>query len=105
MSVFESVLVALFVMSIVFAVLIALSLFLNLQSRFFDFLKKEKNSTIINQDEATMELLTDETTFVGVDEKTVAIILASISHASNTPLKSLKIKSIKSLNLSDRYHC
>ena len=99
MSVFESVLIALFVMSIVFAVLIALSLFLNLQSSFFDFLKKKKDSNIINGDEDTIELSTDGTNFIGVDEKTVAIIVASISHASNIPLKSLKVKSIKSLNL------
>ncbi|WP_179632087.1 OadG family protein [Clostridium peptidivorans] len=99
MSVFESILVALFVMSIVFIVLIVLSLFLNLQSKLFDSLKKKKDSNIINQNENTIELSIDKTTFVDVDEKTVAIIVASISHASNIPLKSLKIKSIKPLNL------
>lgn len=99
MSVLESILVALFVMSIVFAVLIALSLFLNLQSICFNFLKKKRDLSVINQDENTLELSTDKTTFIDVDEKTVAIILASISHTSNIPLKSLKIKSIRPLNL------
>lgn len=99
MSVLESILVALFVMSIVFAVLIALSLFLNLQSKCFDFLNKKNDSNITNQTENTIELSTNKTTFIDVDEKTVAIILASISHESNTSLKSLKIKSIKPLNL------
>lgn len=99
MSVLESILVALFVMSIVFAVLIALSLFLNLQSWCFDFLKKKEELGTITQDENTLELLIDKATFVDVDEKTVAIIAASISHASNIPLKSLKIKSIEPLDL------
>lgn len=99
MSVLESILVALFVMSIVFAVLITLSLFLNLQSRCFHFLKKKEKLNTIIQDENTLELSSDTSTFVDVDEKTVAIIAASISHASNIPLKSLKIKSIKPLNL------
>lgn len=99
MSVCESILVSFFVMSIVFAVLIALSLFLNLQSSFFNFLKKKNASNIISENENAIELSTDRTTFIDVDEETVAIIIASISNISNTPLKSLKIKSIKPFNL------
>ncbi|MBM7869679.1 Na+-transporting methylmalonyl-CoA/oxaloacetate decarboxylase gamma subunit [Clostridium pascui] len=99
MSVLESILVALFVMSIVFAVLIALSLFLNLQSKCFHFFKKKAKLATIAQGKNTLEVLTDKTTFVDVDEKTVAIIAASISHASNIPLKSVKIKSIRPLDV------
>ncbi|KGK89357.1 OadG family protein [Clostridium sp. HMP27] len=99
MSVLESILVALFVMSIVFAVLISLSLFLNLQSKCFYFIKKKEELRTFTQDENTLELLTDRSTFVDVDEKTVAIIAASLSYASNIPLKSLEIKSIKPLDV------
>lgn len=99
MSVYESILVAFFVMAIVFIVLIALSLFLSLQSSFFNFFKNKKASNIISPAENTIEFSTDRTAFIGVDEKTIAIIIASISYASNTPLNSLKIKSIKPLDL------
>ncbi len=99
MSIHESILVALFVMAIVFIVLIALSLFLSLQSSFFNSLKDKKALNIITPDENTLELSTTGTDFSNVDEKTVAIIIASISYASNTPLNSLKIKSIKPLDL------
>ncbi|MBU5485108.1 OadG family protein [Clostridium sp. MSJ-11] len=99
MSVYESILVALFVIAIVFIVLIALSLFLSLQSSFFNSLKDKKASNIITPDKNTLDLSTTGTDFSNVDEKTVAIIMASISHISNIPLKSLKIKSIKPLDL------
>ncbi|MEW9095602.1 MAG: OadG family transporter subunit [Clostridiaceae bacterium] len=99
MSVYESILVALFVMAIVFIVLIALSLFLSLQSSFFNSLKDKKASNIITPDKNTLDLSTTGIDFSNVDEKTVAIIMASISHISSIPLKSLKIKSIKPLDL------
>lgn len=101
MSVHESILIALFVMTIVFITLIALSIFLNLQSRFINSLKKETVTDNLSptEDRYSIELSTDKNNFLCVDEKTVAIIMASISHCSNTPLKSLKIQSIKPLDL------
>lgn len=101
MSVYESISIALFVISIVFAVLVALSLFLKLQSKFFSFLQSKKSSNVIDltENENAIELSTIKSTFMDVDNETVAIIIASISHVSNIPLNSLKIKSIKPLNL------
>lgn len=99
MSVYESISIALFIISIVFTVLVALSLFLKLQSKFFNFLQSKKSSNVIDLTENDIELSTIKNTFMDVDDETVAIIIASISHVSNIPLNSLKIKSIKPLNL------
>lgn len=98
MSVHESILVALFVIAIVFAVLISLSIFLKLQTSFFNLIKNKNNSNIPISHDDTIELSTTECEFNGVDEETIAIILTSISHTSNISLKSLKIKSIKLLD-------
>ncbi|KHO39894.1 hypothetical protein OR62_03320 [Clostridium tetani] len=102
MSISEAILVALFLMLIVFTVLILLSLFLKLQSSFFDYIEKNKlldaETPTNNNFDNTIEL-SNTTSFDDVDEETFAIILTSISCSSNIPLKSIKIKSIKPLDL------
>ncbi|MBE6063837.1 hypothetical protein HF847_04250 [Clostridium cochlearium] len=101
MSISEAILIGLFLMLIVFAVLILLSIILKLQSKFFNYIEKNKflNKTDLVNDNNCINLLADKNTFGNIDEETIAIILASISHTSNIPLKSLKIKSIKPIDL------
>ncbi|MCG4580522.1 OadG family transporter subunit [Clostridium cochlearium] len=101
MSISEAILIGLFLMLIVFTVLILLSIILKLQSKFFNSIGKNRSSNDIDlvKDDNSIKLLTDKNTFGNIDEETIAIILASISHTSNIPLKSLKIKSIKPIDL------
>lgn len=101
MSISEAILIGLFLIFIVFTVLILLSILLKLQSKFFNYIEKNKSSNEIDlvKDDNSIKLSTDKNTFGNIDEETIAIILTSISHTSNIPLKSLKIKSIKPIDL------
>ena len=110
MSVPNSLLVALIVMSIVFSCLIALSLLLKVQSLIFTYIyknktvkdtneeifcEKEEVSNVINYTQNNIELSTGELILKGVDEKTTALIMAIVSDELKIPLNELQFKSIK----------
>jgi len=115
MSIPESLLVALIVMSIVFSCLIALSFFLRAQSFIFTYIYKNKKSKpsmekipieeiAIEKDEVLMEsdlalnsieVSTGELILSGVNEKTTALIMAIVSDELKIPLNELQFKSIK----------
>ena len=99
MSVANSILVALIVMSIVFVCLIALSFLIKLQSFIFSFIdKNKKNQGIKKEVPNNIEVSTGELMLTGVDEKTTALIMAIVSDELKIPLCELQFKSIKSLN-------
>jgi hypothetical protein len=101
MSVANSVLVALIVMSIVFFCLIALSFLIKLQSFIFSFINQKnniKNQEIIEEVSNNIEVSTGELMLTGVDEKTTALIMAIVSDELKIPLCELQFKSIKLLN-------
>lgn len=106
MSIGNSILVAIIVMSIVFSCLIALSFLVKLQSFLFGFISPNKKSEsqkeqVINSVETrkvNTELSTGELKIIGVDEKTAAIIMAILSDELEISLDELCFKSIKLIN-------
>lgn len=106
MSIAESFLVALIVMSIVFVVLIALSLLVKVQSVIFSSINKSKESenikgqTInkIDQEQKPVEISTGELKLIGVDERTTAMIMAILSDELKIPLSELQFKTIRALD-------
>jgi len=110
MSVKDSLLVALIVISIVFCCLIALSLFLKAQSFIFAYIYKnkktkqlienipiEKQGVLVESDLElnNIEVSTGELITSGVNEKTTALIMAIVSDELKIPLNELQFKSIK----------
>lgn len=102
MSIANSLLVALIVMSIVFCCLIALSLILKVQSFIFKFIndkeieKKEVETTNnINLQKRNIEISNGELKLIGVDEKTTVMIMAVLSNELKISLDEIKFKSIK----------
>jgi preprotein translocase subunit YajC len=106
MSIGNSLLVALIVMSITFSCLIALSLLVNLQSFIFRIIEKNKKreqekeevTNNIELDQDNVEVSSGELKLVGVDEKTAAIIMALVSDELKVNLNELDFKSIKLIN-------
>ena len=99
MSVANSILVALIVMSIVFVCLIALSFLIKLQSFIFSFIdNNKKNQGIKKEVPNNVEVSTGELILTGVDEKTTALIMAIVSDELEIPLCELQFKSIKLIN-------
>jgi Na+-transporting methylmalonyl-CoA/oxaloacetate decarboxylase gamma subunit len=106
MSVFDSLKVSLFGLSLVFIVLILLSFFVKFQSFILGAVAPGKK-TVSGKDEAAFSqaseqedigLSSGELKLVGVDEKTAAMIMAIVSHESNIPLSGLQFKSIRVLD-------
>lgn len=106
MSAFDSIKVSLFGLSIVFIVLILLSLFVKFQSFILGAIASNKK-TVTDRDEENYReaaeqeepgLSSGELKLVGVDEKTAAMIMAIVSDESNIPISSLRFKSIKALD-------
>lgn len=103
MSIANSILVAIIVMSIVFVCLIVLSFLVRLQSFIFgSLLQNKKNepqeeqvTKPVDTKNANTELSTGELKLIGVDEKTAAIIMAILSDELETSLDELSFKSIK----------
>lgn len=102
MSVLDSLLVDAFGLSIVFAVLISLSLIIKLITRIFSRLEKretESNKTHTEQQSAISpaeaRYADGELKLFEVDEKTAALIMAIVSDESNIPLSELHFKSIR----------
>jgi Na+-transporting methylmalonyl-CoA/oxaloacetate decarboxylase gamma subunit len=105
MTILESLLVSAFGLAVVFVVLIALSLFITLQSKFFTALKLGKNEAPQKKAEEAEPaekkdagITAGELKLFDVDEKTAAIIMAIVSHESKIPLSELQFKSIKALD-------
>jgi sodium pump decarboxylase gamma subunit len=105
MTVLESILISLFGLAIVFAVLIALSLFITLQSKIIGAVrlnKKEasqgKSEQVAPVEKKDAAVSAGELKLFDVDEKTAAIIMAIVSHESKIPLSELQFKSIKALD-------
>lgn len=100
MSFFESLMVAIFCMSGVFAVLIILCLILKLFSLVLAPLAKKKGTAPARtpaqaEGPAFAGESPDELKLVDVDEPTAAMIMAIVSHESGIPLSELRFKSIK----------
>ena len=99
MSVSNSLLVALSVMTIVFGCLVALSFLLKVQSFIFSSIDKNKKSEQSKEEVSNkIEISTGELKLIGVDEKTTAIIMAILSDELKLPLYELQFKSIKLIN-------
>lgn len=106
MSIANSLLVALIVMSVVFSCLVALSFLLKVQAFVFSFIDnnkknqkcKEEVEINIDSSENIIEVSTGELTLIGVDEKTAAIIMAILSDELKISLCELQFKSMKLIN-------
>lgn len=107
MTIINAILVGIFVMSIVFLVLVALSFMIRVQSFLFNtFFEEEKNDKndviqVIDETNEKIDLNTSsgELKLIGVDEKTAAMVIAIISDKLETPIGELQFKSIKALDV------
>ncbi len=106
MTLLESIGVDAFGFTIVFAVLIALSLIIKLISAVIGKLEKKASATEQSKVASTdvplygrTALSADEgLTLFDVDEKTAALIMAIVSDESKIPLQQLQFKSIRLIN-------
>lgn len=106
MSIFDSVMVSMLGLSIVFIVLIALSLVVKVQSLLFGVISKSKNVVTENKDPINENITVEmdnsssygELKLVGTDEKTAAMVMAIVSDESQIPISELQFKYIKALN-------
>ena len=106
MSIANSLLVSLIIMSVVFSCLVALSFLLKVQAFVFNFIdnnkknqkRKEEDASNIDSSENNIEVSTGELTLIGVDEKTAAIIMAILSDELKISLCELQFKSMKLIN-------
>lgn len=116
MSLTDSLMVALFGFSVVFLVLILLSVLVKLQSMIIGYITMTRQ----NEDAAQTESMgirdipvetetaagaeidegwsTGDLKLLGVDEKTAAMIMAIVSHESQTPLSELQFKMIRAID-------
>ncbi len=108
MSIFESLVVGLICMTIVFAVLAALYILISIMSKALagagnKSKAAEKDGSIdlaseLNVDQeqtvATADYSAGELKLKNVDEKTAAMVMAIVSHESKIPLNELVFKSI-----------
>lgn len=110
MSIFESLVVGLICMTIVFVVLAALYIMISLLSKAFAGAGKKNTAaemTVIPENDSISELdaaaeqiaaaadySAGELKLKNVDDKTAAMIMAIVSHESKIPLNELVFKSI-----------
>ena len=105
MSIFDSILVSVFGISIVFIVLITLSFIVKIQSILIGSIAKKKvqPSTNIETSKVSevvgsiVEVCNGEVALIDVDEKTAAMIMAIVSDEMETPLAELQFKYIKAV--------
>lgn len=96
LSVFQSVLVALFFMSVTMAVLAGIYVFIRLFSAGLNAaFKKEKGGSDESLAVKQAAEQHDGLVLDGVDERTAAAIMAIVSHETDIPLSQLRFKSIK----------
>jgi hypothetical protein len=107
MSITNSLLVALIVMTIVFGVLAILSLILKLQTSILSSFSRDKsrhadnietNDTIASKSIEVQEISEGELKLIDVDERTAAMIMALTSDELKVPLNELQFKSIRALD-------
>lgn len=100
MSLSEGIIIALFVMTIVFIVLIALSLFLKIQSYIINRFNQGKTctNTFKKEGNENISISSKELDASNIDGKTIAIIMVAISKASHIPVNLVKLKSIKEIH-------
>ena len=106
MTILESLPYALFTMSVVFAVLIILSVIIKVFSQVIelfapknteDVVKNEASSPVITNENGS-EMSCGELKLHNVDEPTAAMIMAIVSDNSGIPLEELRFKSITAKN-------
>jgi len=107
MTFLESLLVDGFGLSIVFVVLISLSLIIKLVSLIVRQFKKTESSTEAALDqpaiqEPQMAYADGELKLLDVDEKTAALIMAIVSDQTEIPLSQLQFKSIRLVKQEDK---
>ena len=103
MTILDSLTVDAFGLSIVFAVLVGLSLVIKLITRVVSSVQKNESDTEKTPQEAQdIPQLADQTQYADgelrlfdVDEKTAALIMAIVSDESDIPLPQLQFKSIR----------
>ncbi|NLO93532.1 MAG: OadG family protein [Clostridiaceae bacterium] len=104
MSLFESLQIALFGLVTVFAVLVALSIAISVESKIFNFFVKKKDAkpSAEPKEQTVKANLTDiipgQLKLIDVDEKTAAMIMAIVSDESQIPLSELNFKYIKAID-------
>ena len=104
MTIGNSLLVAVIIMAIVFAVLAALFLLVNFQTKFFASFSKPNaannvqavSNTVSNT--KAIEASNGELEITGLDEKTAAMVMAIAADDLKIPLNELQFKSIKALD-------
>lgn len=105
MSFYESVILAVFGLGVVFVVLISLSAIIGIQSRILNAFTRKKETD--NEDTAPVQsadennapdISAGELRLYDVDEKTAAMIMAIVSDETKIPLSELRFKSIKALD-------
>jgi hypothetical protein len=106
MTIANSLLVALIIMSIVFSCLVALSLLLKVQSFIFSSIGNNKKNEVAAEiatnhmvtAENNTEVSSGELKLIGVDEKTAVMVMAIVSDELQIPLNELQFKYIKLIN-------
>jgi hypothetical protein len=109
MSFFDSIVVSIFCIALVFFVLISLFVLIALFSKVFAAAAAKQGKTSVQVAQTAMQpaavpqnmegpdLSTGKLKLKGVDEKTAAMIMAIVSHESSIPLSELRFKSIRAL--------
>ncbi len=105
MSILDSLLVSVFGISVVFAVLIALSFLVKLQSVVLGKIATKSDNVPDAKGNADNDIIpqpvpvlsSGELKLIEVDEKTAAMIMAIVSDESHIPLSELQFKSIRLL--------
>ncbi|HHY81737.1 MAG TPA: OadG family protein [Clostridiales bacterium] len=109
MSFFDSILVSIFSMALVFLVLASLYALIQIFAKLVGIFKHEaalpvnvpaEQAEVLDEGAKGPEVSAGELRLKGVDEKTAAMIMAIISHESGIPLSELQFKSIKAIEQS-----
>ncbi|NLU51542.1 MAG: OadG family protein [Clostridiaceae bacterium] len=105
MSIYESILVALFCMAVVFFVLGILYFLIRIFSLVLGYVSKPQVAAPVAAGESAVEVVSPQDDFSAgtlvlkdTDEQTAAMIMAIISHESGIPLSELCFKSIRLIN-------
>ncbi|NLM34158.1 MAG: OadG family protein [Clostridiales bacterium] len=101
MSIADSLLVALILISIVFMGLIALYILVRIEAYIISLIGKKEQVEVSKQPSVSSnveEVSEGELTLIGVDEETAAMIMAITSDELKIPLNELRFISIKALD-------
>ncbi|HHW21957.1 MAG TPA: hypothetical protein GXX26_03620 [Clostridiaceae bacterium] len=100
MTFFDSLIILVFGLGLVFVVLIALCGVISLESKLLEAFKPKKpaEKKPVEEAEEVPEATCGELKLIGVEEKTAAMIMAIVSDESGIPLSELQFKSIKALD-------